>query len=198
MPRKAVLSGGKRDELIETALELFLENGYEKTSVRMILDHAGGEVGMFYHYFKSKDEIFNAAIETYLDRYVSKFAEISESFPSPLAAFHSYMELLKSTIEQYKDLRLGKFHWSMEVALHQRTVWRLVPFIEKSIDIARTQGIITNPLIDNNHDLAVFILFGVEGILHDGTLSEMKEEQLVEKKVLIKKLVSQVFGIPEH
>ena len=51
MARKALLTGGKRDEIIYAAMELFFENGYEATSVRMILDKVNGEVCMFYHYF---------------------------------------------------------------------------------------------------------------------------------------------------
>ena len=41
MARKAVLEGGKRDEIIDAATELFFENGYEATSVRMIMDKVG-------------------------------------------------------------------------------------------------------------------------------------------------------------
>ena len=55
MARKAVLQGGKRDEIIKVATKQFFENGYEETSIRSILNDVGGEVGMFYHYFKSKD-----------------------------------------------------------------------------------------------------------------------------------------------
>lgn len=44
MPKKAVLEGGKRDEIIYAAMELFFEKGYDATSVRMILDKVGGEV----------------------------------------------------------------------------------------------------------------------------------------------------------
>ena len=61
MARKAVLEGGKREEIITAAEQLFFTEGFEKTSVRMILEKVGGEVGMFYHYFKSKEELFDVA-----------------------------------------------------------------------------------------------------------------------------------------
>ena len=68
MARKAVLEGGKRDEILNAALELFLINGYDGTSIRMILERVGGEVGMFYHYFQSKQEVFNKAFEVFMKK----------------------------------------------------------------------------------------------------------------------------------
>lgn len=35
MARKPLLTGGKKDEIMDTAMKLFFENGYEATSVRM-------------------------------------------------------------------------------------------------------------------------------------------------------------------
>ena len=69
MARKPVLTGGKRDEIIKTATALFFEKGYEATSVRMIMEIVNGEIGMFYHYFKSKEELFDRVVEKFFDDY---------------------------------------------------------------------------------------------------------------------------------
>ena len=76
MARKAVLTGGKRDEIIDIAMKLFFENGYEATSVRMIMNEVGGEIGMFYHYFKSKDMLFDQVVESFFKKYREKFGEM--------------------------------------------------------------------------------------------------------------------------
>ena len=39
----------RRQELIDVALRLFVERGYESVSVRDILDEIGGTPGMFYY-----------------------------------------------------------------------------------------------------------------------------------------------------
>lgn len=45
--------------IVDTALELFLKQGYEKTSIQDIINHLGGlSKGAIYHHFKSKEEIF--------------------------------------------------------------------------------------------------------------------------------------------
>lgn len=50
------------DRILEVSMRLFLEKGYYNTSVQDILDELGDLTkGAIYHYFKSKDDIFDAA-----------------------------------------------------------------------------------------------------------------------------------------
>lgn len=63
MARKSALEGGKREEILDSAIQLFLKYGYEIISVSMILNTVNGEVGMFYHYFSSKQELFYKSLE---------------------------------------------------------------------------------------------------------------------------------------
>lgn len=47
--------------ILEEALKLFIENGYEHTSIQDIINNLGGlSKGAIYHHFKSKEEIFDA------------------------------------------------------------------------------------------------------------------------------------------
>ena len=49
-------------KILDAALKLFLEKGYEHTTVQDIVDHLGGlSKGAIYHHFKSKEDIFIAA-----------------------------------------------------------------------------------------------------------------------------------------
>lgn len=53
-----------RTEILEAARQLFIENGYNGTSMRAIAEAAGGRaVGGLYNHFKTKEEIFSAIIE---------------------------------------------------------------------------------------------------------------------------------------
>lgn len=47
----------KREYMMEVALKLFIEHGYEKISVDDIIKATNTSKGTFYHYFESKDEI---------------------------------------------------------------------------------------------------------------------------------------------
>lgn len=46
-----------KDKIRETAWKLFLDNGYEETSLEDILKAAGTSRSNFYHHFRSKEEI---------------------------------------------------------------------------------------------------------------------------------------------
>ena len=48
----------KRDEILEVALDVFAENGYDRTSVRQIARLTGLSQAGLLHYFSSKEELF--------------------------------------------------------------------------------------------------------------------------------------------
>ena len=56
-------SAGTRDRILTTAREEFSEHGYEKTSVRGIAKAAGVDPALVHHYFGTKEQVFEAAIE---------------------------------------------------------------------------------------------------------------------------------------
>ena len=52
----------RRSEVIAVATDLFLHEGYEKTTVDEITKKIGVAKGAFYYYFKSKEDVFQACI----------------------------------------------------------------------------------------------------------------------------------------
>ena len=53
----------RRAELVKAARELFDRNGIKNTQVSQIVDKVGVAKGLFYYYFKSKDEIVNEVVK---------------------------------------------------------------------------------------------------------------------------------------
>lgn len=56
-------SAGTRDRILAAAREEFSEHGYEKTSVRGIAKAAGVDSALVHHYFGTKEQVFEAAVE---------------------------------------------------------------------------------------------------------------------------------------
>jgi len=62
-----------RAKIVETALELFAQHGYEATSVRMIAHAAGIAQGLLYNYFASKEALLATVVQ-------QSMADVRESF----------------------------------------------------------------------------------------------------------------------
>nr|WP_312579789.1 TetR/AcrR family transcriptional regulator [Sedimentibacter sp.] len=70
--------GNKKNELVRIAEKLFVEKGYEETSVDDILKASGLSKGGFYHYFKSKDHVLEESINNLTDKLVRELELIAE------------------------------------------------------------------------------------------------------------------------
>lgn len=65
--------------ILDTAFRLFLEKGYEHTSIQDIINNLGGlSKGAIYHHFRSKDDILVAVIEKITAQSNALLAEIRD------------------------------------------------------------------------------------------------------------------------
>ncbi|MGW6283975.1 TetR family transcriptional regulator [Streptomyces sp. NPDC055107] len=69
-PAKAAKSEQTRTLILETALRLFAERGYDRTTMRAIAQEAGVSVGNAYYYFSSKEHL----VQGFYDRIAGEHA----------------------------------------------------------------------------------------------------------------------------
>ena len=107
--------GKKRYELIvKTALELFLKNGYEKTSLSDIVAISGGSLASIYTFFESKEGLFQAIIEQEIDALIKEIDEkidlkISHSLEEFLTKFAT---IIFSIVCSKRHISLGRIMMS--------------------------------------------------------------------------------------
>lgn len=66
--------------ILNVAQGLFLEKGYENTSIQDIIDGLGGlSKGAVYHHFKSKEEIFNAVGDRYNEQIIKELKTVRDN-----------------------------------------------------------------------------------------------------------------------
>lgn len=183
----------RRQELIEIALRQFLETGYEKTSVRSILKEADGEIGMFYHYFKSKNEIYEAALEKYNESYIVKITEIINTsdlgFEEKLNQIFSG---LSGSISEYGLMYTKEVNPEIMTILLSKTLLKMVPLFEQLILDGLKKNTLKIP-VQNTHLLSQFLLFGISAIIHDLEADSM-EEKIGHIKVLLYKILDMKMG----
>ena len=126
MARKPVLEGGKKDEIIAAAAQLFFTEGFEQTSVRKILDQVNGEVGMFYHYFRSKEELFDVVADRFFRQYEKDFSAMCSDIRTPEEFVTKFLSMYKAAMAKYARIKTN-MHWTIRSAMHERTVASLIP-----------------------------------------------------------------------
>ena len=60
-----------KQKIVDAALQLFRDHGYEATTMRMVAEHAGVSLGNAYYYFKSKDLLLQAFYREVHDVFVA-------------------------------------------------------------------------------------------------------------------------------
>lgn len=93
----------KKDRLLSVCEKLFLEKGYDETSVDDILTASGYSKGGFYHYFKSKDEVLSEIFDRLFKKIVEELSIIvgDEKIPA--------IEKLKMCLERQMNMKKPVF-----------------------------------------------------------------------------------------
>jgi AcrR family transcriptional regulator len=76
MARTVKKPSERRDEFLDTAVELFNEKGYYNTSVDDIVDRMGVAKGLFYYYFKTKEDLVEAIVNRLWESAVTDYEAI--------------------------------------------------------------------------------------------------------------------------
>ena len=58
-----------RNHILQTALKLFLEKSFKAVTFQELMERTGFSKGAFFHYFKNKQEIFEAVIDMYIGNF---------------------------------------------------------------------------------------------------------------------------------
>ena len=78
-----------RAHLIEVAMRLFTERGYDGTSIEAVLAESGVSRGSLYHHFPGKDALFWAVLEGVGVRVGERLAAAARDAPDPVAALRA-------------------------------------------------------------------------------------------------------------
>lgn len=166
----------RKQELLDIASRLFAEKGYEAVAVRDILEEVNGAPGMFYYYFKSKQDIYIAAMEQYISERLERKCKIIEDDAVP---FDEKLPVFRSMIAE--DIRgyLERYNPQSDVSISDSSykLWDLVQMISRMVKPYSKfilQGI-AEKKIKNNMEIteenaeayAMFVLYGAWGMIYN-------------------------------
>lgn len=139
-------SDNVRQAILDTALEIGLNEGFEEVSIRKIINKMKYSTGVVYHYFKDKQEIIDAIEESETEWLRGIIKELldpeKDSAYNIVTVFHRIMELAIEEPEKYNLIVLHKY--SRENPSAPTFVSYLSESIRKDVDAGRIRRIDSN------------------------------------------------------
>ncbi len=86
--------------LLESALNLFAEKGYEGTSIREIIEGAGVTRPVLYYYFHNKEDVFRRLVEPLFTELIQAISEIPNHYAETVGRLKAIMRLAFATAER--------------------------------------------------------------------------------------------------
>ena len=194
--RKKSTENNTKEAILEAALKIFLTHGYEGTSVRMILEEAQVVTGSFYHFFQSKEDLFEQVVERFLSLYEKQFGAIALD---DSRSFWEQLNLLIDWLEHnlhfyFINLQANQLHWTVQYSFHKRTLQALLPYMEILVKRAIEKEGAKNPLKFDITTLSTVLVQGIEGIIHVPSLTKEKYEEEIRIRENVISYVTYILG----
>lgn len=139
--------------IIEKSLELFLQVGYERTTIQRLINELGLSKGGFYHHYRSKEELLNDIAAAAAGKHVEEWRQINNR--SELSATEKFVEIFRSSSEMGSaNLKLTLIRWEKLYSEENHMFRRKL--LQKQIEIAVPEMVfvIQEGLRDGSFDTA--------------------------------------------
>ncbi|MBS6441326.1 MAG: TetR/AcrR family transcriptional regulator [Coprobacillus sp.] len=191
MARKPKFDGGTRNRMLEVATKMFFEKSYEGTSVRDIVKEVGCEVGLFYYYYKTKDDLFTDVMEHFFEPYKKDFEILVEDAKiNQNRALLRFFEYMKKKVIEFREKYSANMHRTIRWAIREQALTVIEPYIEQIIQILVEHGA---QLKMDVHLTAIFLAHGIGSvILHEDA------DYVKETTNQLRKVVNLIMGLSEE
>lgn len=191
MARKPKFDGGTRNRMLEVATKMFFEKSYEGTSVRDIVKEVGCEVGLFYYYYKTKDDLFTDVMEHFFEPYKKDFEILAEDAKiNQNRALLRFFEYMKKKVIEFREKYSANMHRTIRWAIREQALTVIEPYIEQIIQILVEHGA---QLKMDVHLTAIFLAHGIGSvILHEDA------DYVKETTNQLRKVVNLIMGLSEE
>jgi len=185
----------RRSEILKVARNLFLTKDYDKTTIVDIMEALEIAKGTIYHYFKSKEALFEAVIEDIVEENIKHMKALVEN--APKNALEKIQLLVKAgNISQENEKIIEQLHKPANDALHSRllaaTLMKQAPLYTEIIQQGCDEGIFK---IEAPLECAEFILSAIQ-FLTDMGIYPWTEEDLKRRMQAFPILIERLLQAP--
>lgn len=166
----------RRQEILDCAYQLFSKYGYKKMQMKEISQELGIAHGLVYHYFKSKEALFDAVISRLFEDRMFEYLQISEANLPPeqklkeIFARFSRRDHGQGLVEAFHDEENQMLRHQMRL----KKVQLMTPILSQIIKDGCVSGVFTT---EYPEETAHFLLHGELGIKssYQGPVEELPE-----------------------
>lgn len=178
----------RKQEIIETAMQVFATKGYEATTMKDIAKEMNVASGLCYHYFQNKESLYELAVAQYAKTCSHMFIAILKQTELSLDQCFNKLGAVWNQAEQdgsYKFARFfhqagnERFHRELDLAMIQE----VLPILTAYLEALHRRGEIR---ISDIPSAALFILNGQMALLND------QEKTIAQRIELIQELVMKI------
>ena len=197
----------RKKELLDAALELFYESGYDNTSINDIIKKVGVTKGAFYYHFRSKDEVLDTIALKQAQEMVEVFAKVADRNDN-----HSLEKINRiiSGMQQYRADTQGKRLKIFEVMdktenlkLKQKVYENYMrlskPIVTKIIEQGIKEGVFTTTFSDELAEFYIHFSITINGTFNKliQTIRENPEniEVIKKKAVFYEEMFEKILGV---
>lgn len=180
----------RRQEILDAAMRLFTEKGYEETSMADIARELGVVQGLCYRYFDSKRVLFRAAMDQYVKACCAAALPILNDRTRPLR--QRLDQLAALTLETEAGARYRGFYHrpenrALHLALNAEICAYLLPYVESAFRDACDRGELSLPYPALT---ARYLLYAQVGLLGED------EVPLAQRVELIRSYMERILDTP--
>ena len=186
----------RRNEIIETAGKLFEEKGYEQTQVQDIVNEIGVAKGLFYYYFKSKDEVMEELADRYADAIIDAVNKLIDKDISTFDKINRIFQIFIDSAEKKSGIFMGILNVKNGIT-HERIFFnvgkKMVPLVTELILSGNDNGECN---CSDPKFITEFLVSGLFNIMNQISPDE-KIDYLKEKLPTIKTMILKLYNFAE-
>lgn len=182
-------------EIISAARQLFEVKGYDKVTMQDVMTAVGIAKGTIYHYFKSKEELFEAVIESIVDAHIERLENLMQNTEGTALAKMQVL-VAASNISSENETLLSALHERSNDAMHTRLLAATVTKQAVLYAAVIQQGVQEGVFHTNTpQEVAEFMLAGIQFLIDSGIYPWTKEE-LARRAKAFPKIVENLLQAP--
>lgn len=169
----------RRKELLKVAYHMFIEKGYDNSSIDDIVKKAGIAKGTYYYYFKSKEQMLEEVIRMMLEEeneraeaIMASDRSLSEKIVGIIAAFRP--QDIETPID---DVLSRQENLLMQEKIFSELISRMVPHLTELVSQGVNEGIFN---CDNIPERVRMLIIISRGLFSDGKFTEADAEVFID------------------